>query len=254
MPLTSLQHIEGASSFAAPKIAKYSTWLARAMHAQGRDESHGMAHFERVRVAALDLARRGNFDLSEHELLLLQLAALSHDVLDHKYFAPTALGQHEKAEMRLAMVASLRGLPLGPEVVEDVCLISDNISLSKELEGRLQHAELADRGLSLLRDLVSDADKLDALGVGGLLRLAQFQAAHLNKEGKCVSTFLTASLLKEKASELLLHRQHYLRTGAAQHRGQQLLRETVCILASEAALAQLRQWTLISCELERIMQ
>jgi len=228
-----------------PRVERYSAWLAAAMCRQGRDESHGLAHFHRVRKTSLDLVEQEQQRLSARELLLLQLAALSHDVLDHKYFPASAQGVREKEEMKSAMESTLRELPLTPEEVQDVCLISDNVSLSKELGGRLQETELLRRGLMRLRDFVSDADKLDALGVGGLHRLAQFQASALRKEGKDASVHLTSEMLKQKAEELLVHRVQFLRTQAAQQRGQQLLRETLCTLNSKAALDRIVRRVLV---------
>ena len=42
-----------------------------------------------------------------------------------------------------------------------------------------------------------------------------------------------------------MHRVFYLRTEAAQERGQQLLRETVCLLCSEDALSRIIDWVLV---------
>jgi hypothetical protein len=106
-----------------------------------------------VRLTALELANLSSSDgdaLSEEESLVLQLAALSHDVLDHKYLKKDddkAKADLEQ-EMRLAL-ANSSGLT--PKQVDDVCLISDNISLSKELSGLLEEGLLLERSLLRLR-------------------------------------------------------------------------------------------------------
>lgn len=209
----------------AALVDSYVEWLAEVTH--DRDASHGMEHFLRVRDAAVSLALEEQH-LSERELLLLELAALSHDLLDHKYVAP------EKAEqLRTAMRGALQErAALSPRDVGRVELIADNISLSKELRGELQFRELEACCCVHLRDLVSDADKLEALGRAGLVRLAQYQAHLLS------ASQLTTKGLREVAEEHLLHRVHYLRTEVARALGQGLLEETKVLLRSESSLGE----------------
>jgi len=271
-------------------IRRFSQWLRREMKEQGRDQSHGMEHFERVREGALCLAAAEAKELSPQESLLLQLAALCHDVLDHKYF----YGENSQQDMLRVendMKRSLRDLAgLSPSQVMDVCLISDNISLSKEIEGRMEKEKLKGRNLCELRDLVSDADKLDALGICGLKRLAQHQvhlafakggdldlcpghelsklgsvdfheeegtgfpldigdamypsvcfnptsASSSRRNNNCEKhDFLSVDFLRDSARRFILHRVEYLKTDTARREGQRLLRETECIMASDAAM------------------
>ena len=54
----------------------------------GNDGSHDMAHVNRVRDLALRLARDPTSDVSSDDndsMLIVELAALLHDVKDHKY-------------------------------------------------------------------------------------------------------------------------------------------------------------------------
>lgn len=53
-------------------------------HLQGHDASHDWAHVHRVRNNAAKLARQEGVD-GEGDLLIIELAALLHDVHDHKY-------------------------------------------------------------------------------------------------------------------------------------------------------------------------
>ena len=211
-------------------LQRYSAWLAALVQGQGRDESHGMAHFERVRAKAVELAGSIGEALSGGDALVLEFAALSHDVLDHKYCAADPPG------LRSCMEAALQDLGgLTAEQVRAVCLVADNVSLSKELRGETELRALADLGCLELRNLVSDADKLDALGRQGLERLAQYQV-HLLRLGGRDATGFTKRLLREVASAHLLHRAEHLKTEAARAEGARLLAETTQLMASDAAL------------------
>jgi len=211
----------------ALQVSKFSQWLRTVMEAQRRDESHGMTHFESVRRKALEIAEKTSF-IDDEERLILQLAALCHDVLDHKYSG--------EDDLKFSMEEALRiTTNLTPEQVVDVCLISDNVSLSKELAGLMEEDALIQRRLLHLRDFVSDADKLEALGIGGLQRLAQYQMHVLRKDDRGGKQ-LSSEFLRTAAQEHLLHRVHYLRTETAVREGHRLLREMTCVMASDAAL------------------
>lgn len=156
-------------------VEAFARWVAEGMST--RDESHGMVHAERVRRFTLEIVHGMSGSVAGDQLgslrrdrfcpmKVLELAALGHDVFDHKYCGPG-----ERAAGAEEMRAQLRGAAgASEEEVEAVLLIIDNISFSKEKRGELDLAALRARGWGLLRDVVSDADKLDALGEDGLLR------------------------------------------------------------------------------------
>lgn len=217
------------------RVDRFKPWVEAVMQEMHRDASHGMNHFERVRQGALELAEKTRCEaLSADESLLLQLAALCHDILDHKYLDNNDVFEKRslESEMRRAL-AELSGL--SPTQVADVCLISENVSLSKELAGRMDEDQLMERSLLHLRNYVSDADKLDALGIGGVKRLAQYQMHRFHEEGVSVEK-LSSEYLKVVAEAHLLHRAEYLRTPEAMMRGRSLLTETKVIIQSPEAL------------------
>jgi len=226
----------------ALRVERFKAWLDAAMRQMNRDASHGMHHFERVRRGALELAAETSKQAQPNpeESLVLQLAALCHDVLDHKYLKDgEGRGGLTEAALKQEMCAALRDLSeLTQAQVDDVCLISDNVSLSKELAGLLDEERLAERRLLELRNYVSDADKLDALGVGGIKRLAQYQAHRLLEDDKPLDG-LSSEFLKDMVQKHLLHRVRYLRTPAARLRGSALETETLCLIASQDALSRI---------------
>ena len=163
-------------------VAAFSAWLKAAV--AERDESHGHAHFERVRALVLQLAaseltapRRAALPWRRPEFLL-EIAALAHDYADHKYVSPEARHERE-AELRAALLSEA-----GADAAEAdaAVLVAANVSYSKECRGLLQREALRAAGCELLRDLVSDADKLDALGHVGLERLRAYQRHKLARD------------------------------------------------------------------------
>ena len=119
--------------------------------------------------------------------------------------------------------------------LQDVRLVADNVSLSKELRGELDITALQHRGVLRIRDLVSDADKLDALGRRGLQRLAQYQVHLFVLQGQPTS-LITNDFLRIQAQAHLLHRPAYLKTKTARWAGERLLHTTRRLLASDAEL------------------
>jgi len=93
------------------------------------------------------------------DMLVVELAALLHDVADSKLAESEAAGREEIAGW-------LQQLELGADVVDAVLGAVQNVSFSSSIgtpaDG--QHS------LSLEAQIVSDADKLDALGAIGIAR------------------------------------------------------------------------------------
>ena len=186
----------------------FHRWIAEAT--ADRDESHGIEHFERVRQTALLIAEE---ELTEQwrascrwprPVLLLELAALAHDFLDHKYVDGTALPARQ-AELLSALrsVASL-----SDEEARAVLLVAQNVSFSKETRGLLDLAGLQAAGCERLRDIVSDADKVDALGDIGVRRLFLYHR-HAFAEAEPAEV---ERLVRDFCREQLLLRADYMRT------------------------------------------
>lgn len=103
-----------------------------------------------------------NFDARK----ILLSAALLHDVFDHKYSSA------QEAENGMQEIRSfLQSEGFGQGEIEAVIKICENVSYSKEKKGKL---EKLDQPVKLLRDIVSDADKLDAIGFSGIERCRMY--------------------------------------------------------------------------------
>ena len=129
----------------------------------GNDGSHDMQHIERVRALALTIAKKELTE--EHDLLAVELAALLHDVDDHKY---------KKAKKGCPDAAAAPTAAQFLDAQEDctgarrelVNKIIAGVGFKDELGGKVVvFPELA---------CVQDADRMDAIGAIGIARTFTF--------------------------------------------------------------------------------
>ena len=130
-----------------------------------RDKSHGIDHIQKVVVNVEKISQ--NYILSQREKYILRVSALLHDAYDHKYI----VNNKEIVKIKENIHNDLINIGFTWNEIQIIfIIIIDNISFSKEKENR--YSEL----LSLLsikiihiRNIVSDADKIEALGLEGNL-------------------------------------------------------------------------------------
>ncbi|SMP46187.1 uncharacterized protein SAMN06265222_10282 [Neorhodopirellula lusitana] len=122
----------------------------------GQAAGHGMDHVLRVLSSARAIQSRTGGDL-----MIVELAALLHDVGDAKF--------HDGVERSAEFTREIL-LELGADDadIQHVAHIVDNISFRKRD---------AAKPLSLEGQIVQDADRLDALGAIGIVRTIEFGAA-----------------------------------------------------------------------------
>jgi uncharacterized protein len=118
---------------------------------EGRSCGHDYFHADRVRRTALRLQEAEGGDA-----LVIEMAALLHDVADPKLHADPALAQRE-------LEGFLRGLALPGDCADQVLGILAGMSFGRELSG-----VEADKSIEFR--VVQDADRLDALGAIGIAR------------------------------------------------------------------------------------
>ncbi len=161
------------------------------------DESHDLNHHLSVdkNVCAI-LAKETN-----HLYLTMytRVAALLHDVVDHKY-----------PETYETNAAALEGFLTDNFDEEDACAIRwiiANISYSKEVKsGRPRHSNQL---ITDARDIVSDADKIEAIGEVGIVRCAAFTRA---KNSTLTEKQLIAEVVKHCNEKLLRLRDEFVVT------------------------------------------
>jgi uncharacterized protein len=123
---------------------------------KGYDDSHSFEHVLRVKKLATEIANSEN--LSDKEIFEVQLAALTHDINDHKYSV-----ENETQEETLTKFFEDM---LDIETMNNVIKMACNVSLSKEIAS-IGNAEIYN---SLKLDCVRDADRIESLGSIGIAR------------------------------------------------------------------------------------
>ncbi|KAL8839764.1 MAG: hypothetical protein Q9170_001635 [Blastenia crenularia] len=139
------------------------------------DASHDFAHVERVVALSqhiMTVESRTNPKTS-YDAMLVLLAALVHDVDDHKY--TDSLGGARRAEQMLLDLGS------PPHLASEIQCITRCISYTKERSD----PQMIRNTLQRLPELavVQDADRLDALGAVGIARAFTYGGATQNARG-----------------------------------------------------------------------
>ncbi|KAG8375038.1 hypothetical protein BUALT_Bualt10G0058100 [Buddleja alternifolia] len=127
---------------------------------KGNDASHDSAHAFRVRDLALSLAREEGLSASPHSMLIVELAALLHDIGDYKYMRDSSEGmivedflvkEGVDASVKTRILSIIKGMGFKEEI--------------GGLGGINHYPEFG---------VVQDADRLDAIGAIGIARCFTF--------------------------------------------------------------------------------
>lgn len=145
----------------------------------GREESHGWSHMKKVRdnamkiLSSFETADRQclpEIDRCELEAMVLTVAWL-HDVPDHKYDIDGTLGNQ-------CLTFLIDELGHTSDTANFIMKIISRISYSKENKARKAGTPIDfDEEFGpyvIVRHIVSDADKIEAIGVEGAIRCAQY--------------------------------------------------------------------------------
>jgi len=127
------------------------------------DDSHSFEHVMRVKNMATTLAISEN--LSEEQIFIIQLAALTHDINDSKYS-----NNNDDTQENILRVF-FNNLIDDRDKIENIIRIACNVSLSVELANNNAKPFLYK---SIELDCVRDADRIDSLGAIGISRYFTF--------------------------------------------------------------------------------
>lgn len=139
-------------------------------YCESRDESHGSQHALRVFATSTEIVEKSGYELTDREKCLMTAVAILHDFADHKYSEGTNLDK-----VLIEFLHKYFGKKDGQLIADMI----ERISFSKELKNKVLKKDLdwstviGERGI-FIRNIVSDADKIDATGVVGLKRCIQY--------------------------------------------------------------------------------
>ncbi|KAL4891239.1 hypothetical protein BDV59DRAFT_203684 [Aspergillus ambiguus] len=151
------------------------------------DPSHNPAHVHRVVALARSLlaAERESASAVSYDPTVVDLAALLHDIADHKYLSTVTatiatLPVSSSASAALAphnlVRELLRAHGADPRLADRVQTIVSHVSYSVERADPPTVRRLIDHGYPELA-IVQDADRLDAIGAVGIARCFTFLGA-----------------------------------------------------------------------------
>ena len=125
------------------------------------DSSHDWNHIERVRNLALHIAKKEGLD--QESLLVVELAALLHDLKDWKYSGSETAGVQATNDF-------LINKGVAKHIIDEVCYVVGNVGFSKEIGGKSGE-------IRPTLGAVQDADRLDAIGAIGIGRCLTYGGA-----------------------------------------------------------------------------
>jgi len=213
---------------------------------EGRDSSHGMEHIKRV---FLWLERIIEDMKDENDKKIVRIAALFHDAYDHKY-APKEDPQEWIDYKKRQINKSIDKYTTNKEQ-KLIHRIIENVSFTKEKEKRGLNQEKTIRLMNChnnqkknnkeenLRNIVSDADKLDAIGKKAIDRMYYYQEADITHKKYSDEWFKShidhiQTHCKEKLYILMEH--NYIQTDKGREIGKEHLQELKDIVDNDTKL------------------
>lgn len=168
----------------------------------GRPPSHDYHHMEKVSNISVKLARQLGY--TDNKLLYTMVVAFLHDYADHKYDKDGQL-EHQLKEF-------LNRLFPNQNTAEYILKCINTISYSKEKKnGRRYFVEILPPFWLDIRNVVSDADKSEALGGKGVERCMSYSVEQ-KVHGRIISPEEEQSLHQEKLHHLAQHAKDKLLT------------------------------------------
>lgn len=167
------------------------------------DNSHNHEHAQEVEMLCYQIA---DSDCEKYDKDLLMCAALLHDVCDYKY-KELSISEIELHDFIKSVY---------PEKASDIIDIINNVGFSKEKAGKLDKKfknnsskeKLSD--IITYRDIVSDADKILAVGNIGIERCFAYQRMVHPTKSETEIIKHVVDHCKEKLS--ILYTENYIRT------------------------------------------
>mgnify|MGYP000072389280 CR=1 FL=1 len=170
---------------------------------------HGLQHAKDVRKLAAELARTDGI-ISQEAYSLMGIISINHDIYDHK---TDPLGENKCHFNRI--LAETTSSILHKFIID--CI--DRVSMSREMKHGSGDWHILMPGGVLIRNYVSDADKLLSLGTEGYDRILDYNTEKLSLRQRSLLSPQQARVLVNEVDHVVQFRMlevpNYIRTPAA---------------------------------------
>lgn len=165
------------------------------------DESHDLQHHFNVYKSSIEILKLSTSSKNNLKLFkLITYSSLLHDTVDHKY---------QESIKNKKMLYQYLEIMTGKNMCNEIKWIINNISYSKEVKNGVPFH--SNEIVFLARNIVSDADKLEALGDTGIIRCKQYAKAKFPQYSNQEIIDYVVNHCHEK---LLLLKDNFMRTDA----------------------------------------
>lgn len=195
-----------------------------------RDRSHGVDHIQKVLKNVDKISK--HFIFSSREEVILRTCALLHDAYDHKYFQKL----EDIRNIKEKISDDLTKFGLSWNEIQIIFIIIDNISFSKEKAQRDRYHDLVtllSPNIVNIRNIVSDSDKIEALGVEGIQRMILYSVHKISDTTKNIINDIK-KLCENKL--YILISENYIRTDIGRKIASQKLHELKKITENDDTL------------------
>ena len=185
-----------------------------------RDRSHGIDHIQKVLKNVDKISK--HFIFSSREEIILRICALLHDAYDHKYFQKS----EDIRNIKEKISDDLTKFGLSLNEIQIIFIIIDNISFSKEKAQRDRYYDLItllSPNMISIRNIVSDSDKIEALGIEGVQRMILYSVHKISDQTMTSIINDIKKLCKNKL--YILISENYIRTDIGRKIASQKLEE-----------------------------
>jgi HD superfamily phosphodiesterase len=171
-----------------------------------RDDFRGYGHMHQVAVNAIHIYNKlGTHDLPTRDLIII--AAWLHNVADYKYDKDGSFTNLVNAYLHTIYPESPHKIKLIESIIDRMSFSKENEVLKKE--EKLDWEEVLGEQGMLIRNIVSDADKLEAIGMMGIERCILYGR---DKYDGINDKDLIVKVQEHAEEKLLLLKDHFIRT------------------------------------------
>ena len=196
---------------------------------EGRDESHGHSHMEKVALNSIKILLKLD-DLSlltENNYKLIVFTSWLHDISDHKYDSNGKLKSIRDNFIKYFCNDSETNLII--DIIESISYSKEKKEIDRgtPIDWKKKFGEY-----QLIRNIVSDADKLEAIGKIGIIRCIEYsnhknKLKYKNKSVEEINKIVKDDVNKHAEEKLLKLKDDFIHTKSGKELAQILHNELI---------------------------